>query len=238
VVARNRLVLTALGLVFSLARRRARAGQHLREEDLAQAGAMGAMRAADRFDPEIHPPFRVFAKPHIVKAISGTQWDEEDLIRVPSATRRAMHGVARLRAEGIEPTTEAIFERTRHVVSTRGLVRVLELGDLRRPLSLDVPLVPSETHSETLLDMVASDEPTPEDMCANREARAALERTLASLPETERRILLARASGLSLAEAGQAGGVGGRPVSRQRVLQIETKAWARLEKRRGMSTTA
>lgn len=74
--ARQELIRRYLPLVEVLAKRLARiAGACW--EDLRQDGAIGLIKATNRFDPTYGTPFRVFAKPYI----RGAMFDSSDLTR-------------------------------------------------------------------------------------------------------------------------------------------------------------
>lgn len=68
VEARNLLVQSNIGLCLSLANKFARHGKT--HNDLVQAGVLGMMRAADKFDPDLGVPFGSYAWPWIRAAMT------------------------------------------------------------------------------------------------------------------------------------------------------------------------
>jgi RNA polymerase sigma-B factor len=91
--ARQRLIEAYLPLVESLARRHAHRGEPL--EDLVQVGAIGLIKAVDRFDPSRGVELGAYAVPNIVGEIKRHLRDRTDPIRVP---RRQQEVGARLRS--------------------------------------------------------------------------------------------------------------------------------------------
>jgi RNA polymerase sigma-B factor len=79
--ARERLIEAYLPLVRSLARRLAYREE--RFEDLVQVGAIGLIKAVDRFDPARGVGFGAFAKPNIFGEMQRHLRDKSGLIRLP-----------------------------------------------------------------------------------------------------------------------------------------------------------
>jgi RNA polymerase sigma-B factor len=94
VTGRDRLIESHLPLVRSLARRHHRdAGEPL--EDLVQVGAIGLIKAADRYDGDRGVPFAAFAAPFIAGEIRHHLRDRCAPVRVPR----------RLQEEGVRVVT-------------------------------------------------------------------------------------------------------------------------------------
>ena len=90
--ARRLLIECHLPLVRSIARRHAGGGEPL--EDLAQVGAIGLIKAADRYDAGRGVAFGAFAAPFIAGEIRHHLRDRAAPVRVPR----------RLQAEGVRVT--------------------------------------------------------------------------------------------------------------------------------------
>jgi RNA polymerase sigma-B factor len=97
--ARARMIEAYLPLVRSLARRFTHRGEQL--EDLVQVGAIGLIKAIDRFEPARGVDFAAYAAPTILGEIKRHLRDRAALIRVP---RREQETSARVRASRGELT--------------------------------------------------------------------------------------------------------------------------------------
>ena len=83
IAARERLVQRHLPLVRSLARRYANRGESL--EDIEQVGAIGLLKAIDRFDLDREVSLATYATPNVVGEIKRHFRDKGWAIRVPRA---------------------------------------------------------------------------------------------------------------------------------------------------------
>jgi RNA polymerase sigma-B factor len=79
--ARDRVVESTMALVHHVARRYANRGEQY--EDLVQAGALGLVKAVDRFDPDRGVSFTSFAVPNIAGEIRRHFRDKGSSIRLP-----------------------------------------------------------------------------------------------------------------------------------------------------------
>ena len=79
--ARRRLIEQHLPLVRTIARRFANRGEPM--EDLVQVGAVGLIKAVDRFDPGRGVPLGAYAAPTIAGEIQRHLRDRATLIRIP-----------------------------------------------------------------------------------------------------------------------------------------------------------
>ncbi|MDQ1661358.1 MAG: polymerase sigma factor FliA, partial [Blastococcus sp.] len=68
--ARNDLVRENLAIVGYLVNEVARKATHVSRDDLASAGALGLLLAADTYDPSLGVPFGAFARRRILGAIA------------------------------------------------------------------------------------------------------------------------------------------------------------------------
>jgi RNA polymerase sigma-B factor len=83
--ARDRLVIENLAITRRLARRFARSTQEV--DDLEQAGALGLIAAADRFDPTRGVRFVTYAEPCVAGEIRHHLRDRADVLRGPRRER-------------------------------------------------------------------------------------------------------------------------------------------------------
>lgn len=95
--ARDRLIEQHMELVVSIARRYGNRGE--RVEDLVQVGAIGLIKAADRFDARRGVEFRAYAIPTIVGEIKRHLRDRSSTIRVPRREQEARRSLRRARRQ-------------------------------------------------------------------------------------------------------------------------------------------
>lgn len=117
--ARARLIEAYLPLVRSLARRFVFRGERL--EDLVQVGAIGLIKAVDRFEPERGVNLAAYAAPTILGEIRRHLRDRGALIRVP---RREQETSARVRAKRGE-----LARRLQRAPTSSELAAAAELDD-------------------------------------------------------------------------------------------------------------
>jgi RNA polymerase sigma-B factor len=135
--ARERVITAYIPLVESLARRYSCRGEPL--EDLVQVGAIGLIKAVDRFDPKRGVAFAAFAAPNIVGEIRRHLRDRSDPIRVPRRYQEVsvrLRGVRRELAARLQrdPTTAELAAAAE--VEERELDETLRAEHARRPVSL------------------------------------------------------------------------------------------------------
>ena len=133
--ARERLIESYLPLVYSLARRYAHRGERL--EDLVQVGAIGLIKAVDRFDPTRGVSLSAFATPNILGEMRRHLRDRSELVRVPRREQETCVrvGVAHRRLG-------ARFQRAptgRELIAETGLTEA-ELSDARHVHEMRTPL--------------------------------------------------------------------------------------------------
>lgn len=108
---RERLIESHLPLVRAIARRYAGRGEAL--EDLVQVGALGLIRASDRYDPDRGVAFATFASPAIEGEIRRHLGDRTTALRIPRELQR-MTGQLQLRRSelvaslGREPSVDEL----------------------------------------------------------------------------------------------------------------------------------
>ena len=157
---RNRLVKANMGLVFPIAKRYLKYGLSL--DDLKQEGAIGLIKAVERFDPDRGVKFSTYASLWIRAMITRAINKQGRLIRAPdnkvldlSTLNQAQEEC--LRKSGYEPTPEELAECLDWETQT---VERLLVG-MREPFSLDQTLSSasnSDSRSDfTLLDVLPNE---------------------------------------------------------------------------------
>jgi RNA polymerase sigma-B factor len=135
--ARERLIEAYLPLVQALAQRFANRGERL--EDLVQVGAIGLIKAVDRFEPARGVGLATFATPNILGEMRRHLRDRSALIRVP---RRQQETCVRVRSAHHElgarlrraPTDEELVVEAK--LTPSDLSEAVHVEEVRAPLSL------------------------------------------------------------------------------------------------------
>jgi RNA polymerase sigma-B factor len=208
--AREELVNRHLPLVRSLARRYAGRGESL--EDIEQVGAIGLIKAIDRYELSREVALTTYATPNVVGEIKRHFRDKGWAIRVPRALQE-LNGkmgptIERLTSKlGRSPSIAEIAAEFQ--TSTEQVLEALEAGSAYAPLSLsagpsgDEELDPMETIGSEDEEFDRSDD------------RTSLEPALAALPEREREILRMRfEDGLTQTQIADRVGISQMHVSR------------------------
>jgi RNA polymerase sigma-B factor len=135
--ARERLIQQYMPLVKSLARRHSNRGEQY--EDLVQVGAIGLIKAVDRFDPRREVDFGGFAIPNIAGEIKRYLRDRTWPIKVPRRLQELRPGLcvcsAELAAQLERPATIAEIAQ-RSGVEERQVEAALALEQIQSPVSL------------------------------------------------------------------------------------------------------
>src|SRR5256885_9320085 len=185
--AREALVQRHLPLVRSLARRYAGRGEAL--DDIEQVGAIGLIKAIDRYDLEREVALTTYATPNVVGEIKRHFRDKGWAIRVPRALQE-LNGkmgptIERLTSKlGRSPSIAEIAAEFE--TSTEQVLEALEAGSAYAPLSLSAgpsgedELDPMETIGQEDEEYDRTDD------------RTSLEPALAALPPPEREVLRMR----------------------------------------------
>ena len=184
---RDQLVELHMPLVVYLARRFS--GRNEPMNDLVQVGAIGLIKAIDRFDPSRGLEFSTYATPTILGEIKRHFRDTGWLIHVPRRAQEMQTTLNAARADlsqelGRAPTVKELAARIEMDEDT-----VLEALDAARAYSgvpLDVLAAPGESVPEhPMLGIL-------DEGYEQVEQRALLREVIAKLPEAEREILLLR----------------------------------------------
>jgi RNA polymerase sigma-B factor len=187
VSAREQLVQRHLPLVRSLARRYANRGEPL--DDVEQVGAIGLLKAIDRFELGREVSLATYATPNVVGEIKRHFRDKGWAIRVPRALQELnarMSGTidaltARL---GRSPSIAEIADTLE--TTTEDVLEALEVGSAYSTLSLSGP--PGGDEESDPLESIGSEDEGFE----RSEDRASLAPALEQLPLREREILRMR----------------------------------------------
>ncbi len=207
--ARERLVERHMALVRSLARRYAGRGEPL--DDIEQVGAIGLIKAIDRYDLDRQVTLATFATPTVLGEIKRHFRDRGWTIRIP-------RGLQELNAR-IGTTLETLGSRLGRSPSLGELAKelgtspeevleALEAGSAYAPASLSAPDGDGE---QDPLDSLGADDRGFEDV----EARFELAPALGALPEREQSILRMRfVAGLTQTQIADRVGISQMHVSR------------------------
>ena len=183
--AYRQLVTANLRLVVSVARRAPRHGVPL--ADLVQEGAVGLMRAVEKYDHRRGFAFSTYATWWIRQAVSRAVAEQSRPVRVPVHVHDDVVACVRARDQigdrtGREPTTGEVAR-----ASGFPPARVAVLLRASTPAtSLQQPLA-----GGTLDGVLAADLPDPVDQLAADEARELLDAALHQLPDRHREVITA-----------------------------------------------
>ena len=208
--AREELIQRHLPLVRSLARRYAGRGEAL--EDIEQVGAIGLIKAIDRFELEREVSLATYATPNVVGEIKRHFRDKGWAIRVPRALQElnaSMSGaIERLTGRlGRSPSIAEIAEELK--TTPEEVLEAMEVGSAYSTVSLSTG--PGGDDELDPLETIGGEDEEFE----RSEHRAALEPALDRLPQREREILRMRfEEGLPQTQIAQRVGLSQMHVSR------------------------
>jgi RNA polymerase sigma-B factor len=235
--AREQLIERYLTLVRSLARRYSYRGEQL--EDLVQIGAIGLIKAIDRFDLDRGVELTTYATPNIIGEIKRHFRDKGWSVRVPRGLQELNVQLSRLMDQltvqlGRPPTVRELAQAAE--VSEEEVLEALESSRAYTSLSLSTATAPDDDEELDPLESIGTEEPQYE----ISEDWAVLAPGLRTLDDRERAILHLRFfKGLTQSQIAQQIGISQMHVSRliRRALQkirdeVEAEEERTVEQRR------
>jgi RNA polymerase primary sigma factor len=240
--ARERLIVSNLRLVVSLARKYQGHGVEL--ADLIQEGNLGLMKAVEKWDYRRKLRFSTYARWWIRQSLGKVIANQSQTIRLPVYLRNAFREVSRAQAsftnrEGHPPDLAELAAEITHLRQTQR--PEMNISTLRKVLRINQVQTFALTNPAGAEDTATLEETTPDkDLRSPEETVEALElhtqlnNLLQSLPERERRVLELR-YGLENIQARTLEECGAElQISPGRVHQLELRA---LQKLRQMVST-
>ena len=206
-------------------------GNKMDFEDLEQAGMIGMIKAAEKFDLKMGTEFSTYAVWWIKQAITREIQDNGYTIRIPVHRMEQIQKVMRLDSK--YASVEDYQKRVRLISNETGMPVALVEDCMRlfyqfiRTTSLDLPV--GEEEDTTLGELVQQEcEISVEDTVVATMLRAQLEELLDTLTDRERKVLMLR-YGLLDGRARTLEEVGREfNLTRERIRQIESKALRKL----------
>lgn len=207
--AREQFVVANLRLVLSVVHRFSAKGD--RADDMFQVGCVGLLKAIDNFDETLNVKFSTYAVPMIVGEIRRYLRDSNS-IRVSRSMRdiayRAMQAKEELsKSSFCEPSVEEIAKKIEVSVKTV----TFALDAISDTVSLSDPIYSEGSDAIALLDQIADNKNTDENINENLALKAAIK----TLSPREKEILLMRYFvGKTQTEVSQEIGISQAQVSR------------------------
>lgn len=229
--ARNKLVEHNLRYVLKLSRRYA--GHGLSIDDIIQCGAVGLMKAADKFDYELGYRFTTYA----------THWIRQSIVRSIETYGRAIYLPAYLYCDYAKiKKAEAALEgkygnEEDHVNKLSQMTgfdeeKILYLREVMNPLtSLDLPVGTGEDRDATLMDYVRSNDMLVEEAAERDLLKEPIEQVIKEKLNEQEQDIIRKRYGLDGGEAQTLGQIGSvKKLSRERIRQVEARALEKLRR--------
>lgn len=224
---KRRLVETNMRYVQKFASKVSRR-KHMLLEDLVQEGAIGLMRAAESYDPELGFRFKTYATWWIRQTIYRSLDDRDRMVRLPVHFATQSRKVKR--AQGVLALLHGAPPTRRQLADYLGMdIEKLDLllwrVEATNCAEADAPIVEDVSLISTLSDAEA---PSAFDILTSKQLRKTLGQVLIQLSAREERVIrlrfgLARDMDHTLEAVGILFG-----VTRERIRQIESKALRKL----------
>jgi RNA polymerase sigma factor FliA len=176
--ARDRLIVDNLPLVGYLVNELVARATHLSRDDLASAGALALVQAADAFDPALGVPFGAYARRRILGAFA------DDMRSADWATRGARKRIKETLA--VQDTLAASLGRT---PTTDELAEALGVDRESASAALQDAGRVVTTLDETVSDRLVSTFTSPEDSVLGAERSVFVRAAVEALPERMRYIV-------------------------------------------------
>ena len=210
--ARSEFIERNLKLVISIAGRYR--GRGLDVADLVEEGNLGLMRAVDKYDPEMGYRFSTYAAWWIRQAVERALMNQAKTVRTPIHKQREIRQERKARELENETLPGYAKRNFNHW-----------FNPAQQIISLDQPI--DNLHGATGVDLLESDEPSPEALVVSQQDRenvAAWLNLLPDLPDLPRMVLMRR-YGLDGRDCGTLSAIGERSGTiRERVRQIQVEA--------------
>jgi RNA polymerase sigma-32 factor len=233
--AMERLVQSHLRLVTKIAR--GFSGYGLPVADLIAEGHLGLMQAVEKFDPDKGFRFNTYAVWWIRAAIQTYILHNWSLVKMgtTAAQKKLFFNLRRLKAQLTEMETGDLRPETVRAIAMELAVPEQEVVEMNRRLAASESSLNAEVGEDgdaQMQDFLVDERPSQETVLADHQEltlrRKLLDKGLAALTDRERRILIERRlkdNPTTLEELGKE-----YAVSRERVRQIEARAFEKLQK--------
>lgn len=150
--AAERMVAANLRLCFNIARNYANNRDSLTILDLAQEGAVGLHRAAERFDPSRGYKFSTFAYWWIRQSITRAITDKDSLIRIPC---HRIQELRRFRKAAVEAMKQGVAVNPKQLANDIGVnYGIIELAAITKVVSLDMQVNNNSEAPTPLLELI------------------------------------------------------------------------------------
>ena len=207
--ARSEFIERNLKLVISIAGRYR--GRGLDVADLVEEGNLGLMRAVDKYDPEMGYRFSTYAAWWIRQAVERALMNQAKTVRTPIHKQREIRQERKARELENETLPGYAKRNFNHW-----------FNPAQQIISLDQPI--DNLDGATGVDLLESDEPSPEALVVSQQDRENVAAWLNLLPDLPRMVLMRR-YGLDGRDCGTLSAIGERlGTTRERVRQIQVEA--------------